>query len=123
MGLEVNFYCGLRRLGSVHFSEFTMRRQQAVYGLDWGDCITFDHNGQECIGDPAVDNGPDDFSGKYAPLWDRGLERARTLLGKVQTTECQHRKEYDLPKIEELVKLLEQCATSPQREYCRVEVT
>lgn len=123
MGLNVYFYCGLRQLGSVHFSEFTLRRQNNAYGLDWGDCITFDHNGQEYIGDPSIETGPDHPSGRYAPLWDRGLERARRLLSLVQASKSEHRKEYDLPKVGQLVILLEKCATSELREYCQVEVT
>lgn len=116
----MTFYCGLRELGMVHFSEFTMRRQQMAYGIDWGDCLTYDSNGQECVGDPALEG---DTGGKYEPLWDRGLERARELLTKVKATQNPHRLEYDLSKVERLVELLERCATSPLRKYCRVRIS
>jgi hypothetical protein len=118
MGREISFYCGVRTLGTVHFSSATMGQQNRVYGLDYADCLSYDTPQGEMFGPPDSD----EHEGPYSPDWDRSLARAKKLLALVEATDNEGRKQYDLPKIRELVTLLEQCATSPLREYCRVRI-
>ena len=118
MGYEIRFYCGLRPLGETHFASMTLERQQRAYGVDWFDCLSYDvPGGGECIGDP----NSEELEGYFVPNWQRGLERARKLLKL--TEEHPLRSKYDVPKVQELIALMERCVSSTLLEYCRVRVS
>jgi hypothetical protein len=106
-------------LGSAYFSGFTMRAQQAVYGVDWADCLTYGPEGEtEVVGSPDCDG----FEGWYVPDWDRAVQRVDCLLAAWESTTNEHRKEYDSGKIHSFRDLIYLCAKHPQRDCCEVRI-
>lgn len=116
MSDRLYFYCGIRPLGSVGFRVGALFALKRLYGVDWFDCVSYDQRGVEVIGGREEDDENDIDTVPFTPDWDRGLARARDLLACVRAQE----ERGWLPGVEKLVGLLEQCATSSLREFCRV---
>lgn len=115
----------IESFGYVHFSGFTMRFQQKVYGIDYADCITYGPEAtpedpeSELVGDP---NTSGDTGGWYTPDWDRAVVRVERLIAACESTDNAHRKEYDREGLLRYRELILQCANHPDRQNCQVMI-
>lgn len=110
--------------GYVHFSGFTLGRQQRVYGIDYADCITYGPEAtpedpeSELVGDPNVSG----TGGWYTPDWDRAVTRIERLIAACEATNNAHRKEYDREPLQKYRELILKCANHPDRQNCQVMI-
>jgi hypothetical protein len=108
MSHHITFSVGVRKVGSVSFSSFTLRAQEKAYGIDFVDCLTY---------------GPEEYIDMelwYRPDWDRAVARVSMLKAKVDVCEDEHRRKYDGARVEAMARLIAYCAEPSRRPYAHV---
>lgn len=133
MGVVIKFFREGVEAGAIQFSTFSLRRQKGLYALDFCDCLTYDHAGEEVIGGldqmvvvpqfveqeteeqflkrlAAEQRADEDLVTPWRPNWERSFIRTSLMLTYAQQLESS----YDLKRLPQMLELVMQAQEEPE---------